>query len=397
MIALGPRARGSRARGHAADLERAGRSTSRPRALRFAPAPEYQVFPSGPGAAGLLRGGRPRHRGHPPARAGAAAGRRRGGHPHARARAGRRARRTSRWATLIPHVYPHGEPHFPIYSLGARLPRTAVGRALWRRPRGRSPGASSWAGRAQPHARQTGPAARSSTSTAGISRELAIVGTFPQLEYPRAWPPNVHVVGPLMWEPPAQEVELPPGDAPLVLVAPSTAQDPEHRLLRAALRGLADARCACSRPGTGACHPVRCRCPRTRGSSTGSPTRAPCPTATSSSATPATARSRGRSHRGCAVVACPRGGRHERERRPPRLGRRGRAGPPPLRLAPPASPGCGASARGPARSERGRASWPRGPRRMTRASTRRGSSRGSLGEPTRAPELLTQVTEQLSG
>jgi UDP:flavonoid glycosyltransferase YjiC (YdhE family) len=73
------------------------------------------------------------------------------------------------------------------------------------------------------------------------------VGTFPQLEYPRAWPANVHVVGPLMWEPPAGDVELPAGsngsarDAPLVLVAPSTAQDSEHRLLRAALRGLADA------------------------------------------------------------------------------------------------------------------------------------------------------------
>ena len=44
-----------------------------------------------------------------------------------------------------------------------------------------------------------------------------------------------------MWEPPTADVELPPGDDPLVLIAPSTAQDPEHRLLRAALRGLADA------------------------------------------------------------------------------------------------------------------------------------------------------------
>ena len=44
-----------------------------------------------------------------------------------------------------------------------------------------------------------------------------------------------------MWEPPAADVELPPGDAPLVLVAPSTAQDPSHRMLHAALRGLADA------------------------------------------------------------------------------------------------------------------------------------------------------------
>jgi UDP:flavonoid glycosyltransferase YjiC (YdhE family) len=50
-----------------------------------------------------------------------------------------------------------------------------------------------------------------------------------------------------MWEPPASDVELPGGrpgeDArlPLVLIAPSTAQDSEHRMLSAALRGLADA------------------------------------------------------------------------------------------------------------------------------------------------------------
>jgi UDP:flavonoid glycosyltransferase YjiC (YdhE family) len=75
----------------------------------------------------------------------------------------------------------------------------------------------------------------------GISRRLALVATFPQLEYPRAWPEHVHVIGPLMWEPPAADVEPPPGEQPLVLVAPSTAQDPEHRMLRAALRGLGDA------------------------------------------------------------------------------------------------------------------------------------------------------------
>jgi UDP:flavonoid glycosyltransferase YjiC (YdhE family) len=66
-----------------------------------------------------------------------------------------------------------------------------------------------------------------------------MVGTFPQLEYPRSWAPHVHVVGPLMWEPPFGEVDPPPGAGPLVLVAPSTAQDPEHRLLRAAVAGLA--------------------------------------------------------------------------------------------------------------------------------------------------------------
>jgi MGT family glycosyltransferase len=146
-------------------------------------------------------------------------------------------------ATLIPHVHPHGQPHFPIYSLGARLPRTAAGRALWRR--------------AQPlieRGLQLGREELNDTRArlgleplehvhGGISRQLALVASFPQLEYPRTggWPANTHVVGPLMWEPPAADVELPDGDQPLVLVAPSTAQDPQHRLLLAALRGLAHA------------------------------------------------------------------------------------------------------------------------------------------------------------
>jgi UDP:flavonoid glycosyltransferase YjiC (YdhE family) len=151
-------------------------------------------------------------------------------------------------ATLIPHVYPHGQPHFPIYSLGARLPRTAAGRALWRQ-----------AQRAVDRGLERGRVELNQTRSrlglpalgyvhGGISRQLALVATFPQLEYPRAWSgskggwaPNIHVVGPLMWEPPARDVQLPEGDAPLVLIAPSTAQDSEHTLLRAALRGLADA------------------------------------------------------------------------------------------------------------------------------------------------------------
>jgi UDP:flavonoid glycosyltransferase YjiC (YdhE family) len=144
-------------------------------------------------------------------------------------------------ATLIPHVYPHGEPHFPIYSLGARLPRGALGRALWR-------SAQRPIAKGLEHGRidlnetrgQLGLPALEHVH-GGISRELALVATLPQLEYPRAWPAHAHVVGPLMWEPPAADAELPPGDAPLVLVAPSTAQDPQHRMLAAALRGLARA------------------------------------------------------------------------------------------------------------------------------------------------------------
>jgi UDP:flavonoid glycosyltransferase YjiC (YdhE family) len=142
------------------------------------------------------------------------------------------------WATLIPHVYPHGDSGFPVYSIGARLPRGPAGRALWRAGelavrKGLERGRNELNGtRAElglpPLAHVHG----------GISRRLALVATLPQLEYPRRWPPWAHVVGPLMWEPPADDVEPPPGEDPLVLVAPSTAQDPEHRLLTASLEGL---------------------------------------------------------------------------------------------------------------------------------------------------------------
>jgi len=246
MIALG---RALAARGHHVTLQtwRRWQEHVEAEGLAFAPAPEYQVFPSGPeplnfyeavvqataDTVPLVRELRP----HAvvadiltlaPALAAELEGVRR--------------------ATLIPHVYPPGESHFPIYSLGARLPRTAAGRSLWRRAQ-------------RPVARglERGRIELNQTRArlglaplhyvhSGISRQLALVATFPQLEYPRTWPAHVHVVGPLMWEPPARDVELPgsgPGGEehalPLVLIAPSPAQDAEHALLRAALRGLAHA------------------------------------------------------------------------------------------------------------------------------------------------------------
>jgi UDP:flavonoid glycosyltransferase YjiC (YdhE family) len=145
-----------------------------------------------------------------------------------------------RWATLVPHVMPTGEPGFPIYSIGAVYPRTALGRRFWGLVRplvmtGEEQGRVELNG-----ARERVGLPPLSEVHGGISRELAIVATFPQLEYPRpaGWP-GMRVTGPLMWEQPFGDVELPPGDAPLVLVAPSTSQDPEQRLVRAALEGLA--------------------------------------------------------------------------------------------------------------------------------------------------------------
>jgi MGT family glycosyltransferase len=239
MIALG---RALAARGHEVTLQtwRRWQAEVEAEGLTFIPAPEYQVFPSGPEPLDFYE---------------AVVHATRDTLPLVRelrpdvvvadiltlAPALAAELESVPCATLIPHVYPHGEPDFPIYSLGARLARTGAGRRMWRRAqwpvqRGLERGRRELNDtRARlglpPHAHVHG----------GISRELALVATFPQLEYPRAWPKHVHVVGPLMWEPPARDVELPAGDEPLVLVAPSTAQDSEHRLLRAALRGLADA------------------------------------------------------------------------------------------------------------------------------------------------------------
>jgi len=143
-------------------------------------------------------------------------------------------------ATLVPHIHPYAAPGFPPYALGARLPRTPLGVALWRR--------------AEPAVQRALHAGRRQLNSSrqelglpplpyvhtGLSRELTLVATLPQLEYPRRWPAWTRLVGPLMWEPPSGLVEPPPGTGPVVLVAPSTAQDPQHALLRAALSGLGD-------------------------------------------------------------------------------------------------------------------------------------------------------------
>jgi UDP:flavonoid glycosyltransferase YjiC (YdhE family) len=148
------------------------------------------------------------------------------------------------WATVIPHVDPRGADGFPVYSIGARLPRTALGRRAWK-------AFDPLIGRGLELGRTELNETRARLGLApldhvhgGISRTLALVGTFPQLEYPRpdGPEPGTHVVGPLQWEPPFGDVPDPDGDPswPLVLVAPSTAQDGEHVMLRAALEGLAD-------------------------------------------------------------------------------------------------------------------------------------------------------------
>ncbi|HEV2075156.1 MAG TPA: glycosyltransferase [Thermoleophilaceae bacterium] len=144
------------------------------------------------------------------------------------------------WATLVPHPLPSRERSFPPFSVGARLPRTRAGRAFWGLL---DPlvGAGERQGRDELNGarRRVGLPPLDYVHN-GISRRLALVATFPQLEYPRSpWPAWAKVTGPLLWERPYGPVEAPPGEDPLVLIAPSTSQDPEQRMLAAALEGLA--------------------------------------------------------------------------------------------------------------------------------------------------------------
>ena len=144
------------------------------------------------------------------------------------------------WASLIPHVFPVGERGMPPYSVGARLPRTRLGAMGWSVLDPLLRGGAERGRYELNGARERVGLPPLDYVHGGISRQLALVATYPQLEYPRHdRGPSVRVTGPLLWEQPFEEVELPPGDEPLVLVAPSTSQDPAHRMLRAALDGLA--------------------------------------------------------------------------------------------------------------------------------------------------------------
>jgi UDP:flavonoid glycosyltransferase YjiC (YdhE family) len=145
-----------------------------------------------------------------------------------------------RRATLIPHVYPVHEPGMPFFAFGAQPPRTALGRGLWKAALPVLVGGLRQGRREGNAMREAAGLAPIERFHGGISEELALVATFPQLEYPRRWPTHVNVTGPMEFELPYELVDLPAGEEPLVVVAPSTAQDPECRLVRVALEALAD-------------------------------------------------------------------------------------------------------------------------------------------------------------
>ena len=226
-------------------------------------------------------------------------------------------------ATLVPHVYPDLPPGLP-----AVLDRRAA--AAHRRRRARCGGGPTgwWRSGSSRGASEYNDCARRGSGCGplpyvhtGLSRSLTMVGDAAAARVPAGVAVVVRVVGPLLWEPGGPLVEPPPGDGPVVLVAPSTSQDPSDSLLRACLEGLADEPVrviAIAATGRSRRRRTRCSCP-------GCPTRGRCRAATSWSRHGGHGTLARALASGCPVVVCPAGGRHGRERRAGRLGGRRRA------------------------------------------------------------------------
>lgn len=138
------------------------------------------------------------------------------------------------WVELSPH---------PLYLPSKGLPPIGSGLAPGTGIRGRVRDAVFRA--------MTAPAIRKGRAQRGEARASVglpfddpgpaarLIATLPALEVPRPdWPANAHVVGPLVWEPADNVLEPPPGDGPLIVLAPSTASTGAGGMLDTAIRAL---------------------------------------------------------------------------------------------------------------------------------------------------------------
>lgn len=123
------------------------------------------------------------------------------------------------WAQLSPH---------PLYEPSRWLPPMGSGLAPGTGVRGRLRDAVLRAMTArsirQGERQRAVVRQRIGLSATGAGPAVRLIATLPALEVPRPdWPANAFVVGPLLWEASQDRMSPPPGTAPLVMVAPSTA------------------------------------------------------------------------------------------------------------------------------------------------------------------------------
>jgi UDP:flavonoid glycosyltransferase YjiC (YdhE family) len=142
------------------------------------------------------------------------------------------------WVELNPH---------PLYLPSKGLPPIGSGLApgVGVRGRVRDTLMRALTSRALQAGRRQRAAARASIGLppVGVDPLCRLIATLPALEVPRPdWPPEAVVVGPLLFEPTDAELEIPPGEGPVVVVAPSTA-------LMTGTVGLIDVALECLTPG----------------------------------------------------------------------------------------------------------------------------------------------------
>jgi UDP:flavonoid glycosyltransferase YjiC (YdhE family) len=140
------------------------------------------------------------------------------------------------WAQLSPH---------PLYEPSRWLPPMGSGLAAGAGVRGRLRDAVLRAMTArsirQGDRQRAVVRQRIGLSARGTGPAVRLIATLPALEVPRPdWPDNAVVVGPLLWEASDAGMSPPPGTAPLVMIAPSTAwtgADGMAEMTLAALQG----------------------------------------------------------------------------------------------------------------------------------------------------------------
>lgn len=144
------------------------------------------------------------------------------------------------WIELSPH---------PLYLPSRGLPPIGSGLAPGRGPHGRLRdhllrGLTARSIRAG-HAHRRAARASIGLPEHDPGPPVRMVATLPALEVPRPdWPAETHLVRPLQWDPATVELAPPPGNAPLVLVSPSTTTGGTLGVLEAALAGLRGVRVA---------------------------------------------------------------------------------------------------------------------------------------------------------
>ncbi len=146
------------------------------------------------------------------------------------------------WAVFAPYLLPVRAPGAPPWGLGLAPARGAAGRlrdaVVW-------PMVDALYDRALPGLNRLRVAAGvqpfQHVTQFATHPPCLISYTAPPFEYARAWPANIHMVGPGIWEPPATPPDTASGDTrPLILVTCSTEYQNDGRIVAATLAALAN-------------------------------------------------------------------------------------------------------------------------------------------------------------